>query len=308
MSQSHNQPRAVVHRNILDVAEAEPEASIKAIAQRVSGATVPLVERVLENYGDPADATANDDDATEAETDDAEASWGDDTNAPTNPDVAAESDATSVEESVDTDTTTPNANDAPVEVPKDGENVIEGTHSESDADVQPAADGTQVETIEPDDSPPRTPAATVDRADLSEAQRETLQIIADRPEASQRDIAAVLGLSQSTVNNRLNSIEGFEWSERTEFAAALVEADGGVDSATTTYQESSSTEDHAAVLARLDGLERQLDSLAERGPEPLDDPDLVRSVLQACFESDAVSTDQERQVVASLMGTTQHTE
>jgi DNA-binding MarR family transcriptional regulator len=214
-----------------------------------------------------------------------------------------------VEESGDADTTTVDVNDVPPESQTDREHVIEGTHSESDADVQPADDdGTQAGTAESDDSPPRTSTATVDRADLSDAQRETLQVIADRPEASQRDIAAVLDLSQSTVNNRLNSIKGFEWTQRTEFAAALVEADGGVESITPTTREPSSTEDQAAVLERLDDLERQLDSLAERKPEPLEDPDLVRSVLQACFESDAVSTDQERQVVASLMGRAQHTE
>jgi hypothetical protein len=90
MSQSYNQPRAVVHRNILDVAEAEPDASIEGIAQRVSGATVPLVERVLENYGDPAGATAGDADATEAASGDTEPGGEDDSNEPTNGDVATE--------------------------------------------------------------------------------------------------------------------------------------------------------------------------------------------------------------------------
>jgi hypothetical protein len=53
----------------------------------------------------------------------------------------------------------------------------------------------------------------------------------------------------------------------------------------------------------LERLERQLDTLSAARDATFDDPDLVRSVLQACFESDAVTEDQEREVVASLMRT-----
>lgn len=47
-------PRAVVHKNILDAAESNPDASIETLTSFVSGASVALVERVLEEYGDPA--------------------------------------------------------------------------------------------------------------------------------------------------------------------------------------------------------------------------------------------------------------
>lgn len=46
-------PRAVIHKKILDEAEAAPDASINAIANAVAGASVDLVERVLDEYGDP---------------------------------------------------------------------------------------------------------------------------------------------------------------------------------------------------------------------------------------------------------------
>lgn len=48
-------PRAVIHKQILDTAADKPEDSIDAIAAAVPSATVDLVERVLEMYGDPAD-------------------------------------------------------------------------------------------------------------------------------------------------------------------------------------------------------------------------------------------------------------
>lgn len=50
-----NFPRAVVHKNILDEAKTSPKASIEHIAEKVSGATPDLVERVLEDYGDPGE-------------------------------------------------------------------------------------------------------------------------------------------------------------------------------------------------------------------------------------------------------------
>ena len=46
-------PRAMIHKQILDTAEDHPEATIDELVTAVSGATVDLVERVLDEYGDP---------------------------------------------------------------------------------------------------------------------------------------------------------------------------------------------------------------------------------------------------------------
>lgn len=48
-------PRAVIHKRILDVAAQRPDASVEALAAEVPGASPALVERVLEEYGDPAE-------------------------------------------------------------------------------------------------------------------------------------------------------------------------------------------------------------------------------------------------------------
>ncbi|MFC5973996.1 MarR family transcriptional regulator [Halomarina salina] len=56
MSGTENQqpiPRAMIHKRILDVAESHPQIAISTIASRVSGADSELVERVLDEYGDP---------------------------------------------------------------------------------------------------------------------------------------------------------------------------------------------------------------------------------------------------------------
>lgn len=49
-------PRALIHKQILDVADTRPTASVEELAAEVSGATIDLVKRVLDEYGDPAES------------------------------------------------------------------------------------------------------------------------------------------------------------------------------------------------------------------------------------------------------------
>lgn len=65
-------PRAIIHKRILEVATSRPRASMEAIAEDVPGASLDLVEKVLDRYGDPADSTgepAEDEDTTPEELD-----------------------------------------------------------------------------------------------------------------------------------------------------------------------------------------------------------------------------------------------
>lgn len=61
-------PRAVIHRRILDAAASEPAASMEELAEEVVGASTDLVERVLDEYGDPAQAAAHEETITEGES------------------------------------------------------------------------------------------------------------------------------------------------------------------------------------------------------------------------------------------------
>lgn len=47
-------PRAIIHKQILDAAAASPDASLGEIANQVSGASIDLVDRVIDRYGDPS--------------------------------------------------------------------------------------------------------------------------------------------------------------------------------------------------------------------------------------------------------------
>lgn len=56
------EPRTVIHRRILDVADDMADTSLEEIAQEVSGASTEFVDRVLAEYGDPGEEPPQSDD------------------------------------------------------------------------------------------------------------------------------------------------------------------------------------------------------------------------------------------------------
>ncbi|AAV45364.1 unknown [Haloarcula marismortui ATCC 43049] len=264
-------PKSMRHKQILDVAAENPEASIAELAAEVPSATAELVERVLEEHGDPA------------ETDE--------------------------------------------------------TDSSDESPAEPSA-GSQSH-----------PAPE----DLSSTERETLRAIQQHPTASQRDLAETLGVTASTVSNRVNGIDGFDWTNREAFAnavfceqetgsatpsgktetpasdsessestdtpddadgrvsepdtasdstessiAAAETAAGEVNTTLTTFQ--STVEDLSEQLAELEG---QVETIADGGgspqSDPFQDPELVHKVVHACMDSEKISEDEELRILDSLL-------
>jgi len=265
------------HKQILDVAAENPEASIAELAAEVPSATAELVERVLEEHGDPAEE---------------------------------------VEESEETET-----------------NVSDQSPSD----------------------PPTNAQSYPAPEDLSSAEHETIRAIQNHPTASQRDLAEKLGVTASTVSNRVNGIDGFDWANREAFANAVfsdeasesanvsgetesqvsdgeppastgtvAEADGrasGPDTPsddgdrsppepataagevnTTITQFQSTVEELSAQLADLEG---QVETIADGGgspePSPFQDPELVHKVVHACMDSDKISEEEELRILDSLL-------
>lgn len=257
------------HKQILDVAAENPEASIAELAAEVPSATAELVERVLEEHGDPA------------ETDETDA-----------------------------------ADESPGESPAESQS-------------HPAPE------------------------DLSSTERETLRAIQQHPTASQRDLAEKLGVTASTVSNRVNGIDGFDWSNREAFANAVFseqetsslalssetetsasdsepseatdipdDADGRVSEPATASDSSDSSvaevetaagevnttlttfqstvEDLSEQLAELEG---QVETVTDGGgsPQPFQDPELVHKVVHACMDSDKISEEEELRILDSLL-------
>lgn len=251
-------PTAMIHKKILDVAREDPDASLTEISNRISGASAELVERVLENYGDPAERLVD-------ETADRQPE----------PDAASDDEAASGEVAEGSATDTAEAAD-----PADHE------LADDSSDVEP-------DVADPSD----TSARTDDRPDapasveLTDTQLETLAAVAEHPQATQRELADVLGVSCATVNRRVNAVDGLAWDERQSFVESL-------------FTDRDLPETGAESVAR-DGSarEKNTDSDAECASEPpLDDPELVRKVLHACLESDRISADEELEIIAAFVG------
>lgn len=220
MSKGTVQPKAHVHRKILDSAASRPEATVEEITDQVDGATTELVERVLEDYGDP----------------------GEDDGVP-----------------VDDDPSLTNETDRPTSV-----------------------------------------------QDLTEVQRETIRAISEYPDASQRELAELLGVSPATINQRVNAIDGFEWRDREVFARTLLgEASTKPDGGTVGSEPIGDERQPAKVDDTIDQLEYRVQRLEDRVKKedsPTIDPDLLHKVAHACMTSDVVSEDEELELLRALLG------
>jgi hypothetical protein len=154
--------------------------------------------------------------------------------------------------------------------------------------------------------------------DLTAKQREVLAAVGAHPDATQREIGRLLGVSSATVRNWANSVSGCDWNERASFVDAVFEgspptpaSDGG------TSEGEPSTDDRAAtargsdservpddVRTAVERLEARIDELeSDSGSADcaLGDPELVHKVVHACMESDAITEEEELRILRDLL-------
>lgn len=142
--------------------------------------------------------------------------------------------------------------------------------------------------------------------DLTENQREVLNVISDNPTATQREIGEKIGVSAPTVSNRVNAIEGFEWEDREAMAKAVF-AEASVESSpektTMDRNESGNPETSDQLQERVVALEEHVTSIdgETATANGLDDTELLHKVLRACFEADTITTDEEHQILKTLL-------
>lgn len=217
-------PPSIRQKQILDVAADNPDAPMEDLANEIPSATTELVERVLEEYGDPADGK-------------------------------------------------------PEESPEEAD-------SATDESITPGLN------------------------DLSPKQREVLRAIYERPTAPQRELADALDVSGSTVSNRVNSIEGFHWDNREAFVETMFETDP--KTTTVTPPMASNGTGSKVVIDqltdRLTTVEQQLADLtnadADESRAAFDefaDLKLTHKIAHACLTSDAITEDEELQIMKALL-------
>lgn len=153
-------------------------------------------------------------------------------------------------------------------------------------------------------------SATVDSEsgttpDLTETQLETIHAIHKHPEETMRDLGDRLGVSGSTICDRVNSIDGFDWSNRYTFAAAVLDDERSDTNGEckTMATDNSNREVRLDELAeRIRRTEQKVDELDVDAESPVvGDPELVRKVMHACLKSDNISEDEELTLLESFL-------
>ena len=328
MSRADNRdtrPRAMVHRRILDVAASRPDATLSAIAGEVSGASPSLVERVLDEYGDPAGEDP--DDSPGASTGSAADSQADEDPTGETEGDPGDGDATAETDDVLTDESAPD----PPAADESSDERADGDRGGGGQDgLTPGEERADDASRDTDRNDPAMAAKTNGRqADdstdeqetelsLSERQRRTLRAVSERPDASQSDIAEVLDVTRATVSRRLNAIPGFEWDDRRSFAGSVFgdepegeEADGDATDGDGRDATDGDGRDDETVRRTLDRLERRLAALedgdgADAGDEsPVATlsltPELAQKALRVCLDSDRITDDEERELLRAAV-------
>jgi hypothetical protein len=132
--------------------------------------------------------------------------------------------------------------------------------------------------------------------DLTEKQQETLRAIRTRLSATQADVGDVLGVSGATISTRLSGIPGFDWDERRAFVDEVVSPKVVGDGHGQTAVESPSN-----LEPRLDTLEDRQDALESRSTDEGLSAELAHKIVPACVASDAISVDEELEVITVLI-------
>jgi hypothetical protein len=315
----------MVHRRILDVAASRPDATLSAIAGEVSGASPSLVERVLDEYGDPAGEDP--DDSPGASTGSAADSQADEDPTGETEGAPGDGDATAETDDVLTDESAPD----PPAADESSDERADGDRGGGGQDgLTPGEERADDASRDTDRNDPAMAAKTNGRqADdstdeqetelsLSERQRRTLRAVSERPDASQSDIAEVLDVTRATVSRRLNAIPGFEWDDRRSFAGSVFgdeaggeEADGDAADGDGRDATDGDGRDDETVRRTLDRLERRLAALedgdgADAGDEsPVATlsltPELAQKALRVCLDSDRITDDEERELLRAAV-------
>ena len=342
--QDNPTPRAMVHKKILDAAERDPDTSIEGLADQIGGATVQLVERVLDEYGDPAiredqgNAGTTDHTGTGSQNDDnsSGAQPNEKTREQTNGTVPSMKErnvngnehsmdakqANGTEQSIDdtqTNGTEPGEATAPDHAEKEPgttkQNVPEAgdpPNGSADAGVSASTSEDSPDGVETDRTEQQGSTDPTDRSGQIEHQRipdpesltekrlEVVRAIHDQPHATQAELADQLGVSRATISQRVNAIDGFEWSDRQEYVKAVFEGQKPMSDGNGPSVEQLATQIDS-LTDRIGHLEQTIRELSDAQSVAFDDPELAATVVRACLDSDTVTEQEEQQIIVEVI-------
>jgi ribosomal protein S15P/S13E len=175
------------------------------------------------------------------------------------------------------------------------ENVLEeyGDPAEESGDELVEEDVSQAETTGEETYP--------DPSELNDIQLETLRAILENPDATQRELGDILGISGATVNSRVNSIPEFEWEGRLAFAEMTCDADPSEPNQASDTMSSNETPDQVSQLSkRIQNIEQHLET--QSTDSVLDNPELAHKVMHACLSHDEISEKEELEILKAILG------
>jgi hypothetical protein len=302
-SESRAIPSAIIHKKILDAAADNPDASMEALASEVPSATTDLIERVLEEYGDPG---ADESDTSEPSISGAA--------GPRNMD--GPSAKTSINQAASTGSSTISKKSSRT---GDKEVNSEQQMTESDTDDSTISNDVVKSNLENQSSNEEKSISSETDGDsesigkahpevdeLSTKQKKVLEAIYNNPGSSQRELADILDVSGSTISNRANSIQGFSWENRDEFAKSVFE--GHTDTLeqnddTMATQNTNLQKEVSELGERIDSLEQKFEAATQvnQSELDLDDSELLHKIIHACLNSDSITKEEELKLLETII-------
>lgn len=173
---------------------------------------------------------------------------------------------------------------------------------------------------DPSDDQTETESTHVDRSDdeerttpsiddLTEKQIEILHAIQQHPEAKQRELAKILDIAAPTACNRANSIPGFAWDERKDFADAVLEGELRSSSRDPPIMTNDISDPDEKIriedlIERIESIEEKIEDLValDRSYPTFDDMDLALKVVHASIKSEAITEDEELRILQRILG------
>lgn len=294
-SKSRNQqPRAIIHKKVLEVAESNPDASFSVIAEMVSGASEQLVEQVIEKYGDPAEdtnqSTKIDDQHKTKETE--TESNNNMTDDGIEPDSSNSSEMDNSLSSSDAESNSGSTGKAMEDNSVDEEKTEGVSQNIPKGETGNKMSVNQLKSIgEPDEEP------VSHLSELNNKQRETLRAVHQNPTATQKEIARHLDVSRATISKRVNNIAGFDWKSRQTFVDQLFEDDPQEIRSNDTMDEKA----HDELESRITDIEQKVDSQTSADDNTTLGPKLTHKVVHACMDADYFSEEEELQLLRQIL-------
>lgn len=199
------------------------------------------------------------------------------------------------------------ASEVPSVTPEFVEEVLDTYGDPADTPSEPTAEE-ELSMSTSDSKQKSDPDEPPDPEELTPRQRTILRTIVDHPNDTQREIAGRLDVSAPTISNRVNSIDGFAWCNRANFAAAVLESkavDGSTNEAATEEGGERNESQTQQLLERVADLEDQLERLPKSRDDTnmnlVDDASLAHKLVHACINSDMISEEEELAIIESLL-------